>query len=98
MTTATSPTTTLTPLLAPPPPEIPDEAAYQRYRARVRALYGHRDLTPDEYAELAFRDLARIAGDLATRHEHDALARVNYVWRRLSDDWDAYVAAHPAHP
>ena len=93
MATAVADVASLSPFPPPPPPppyEIVDEAAYNRFCARMRLLYGH--LPPDDYASYSFQELARIGEDVYGDGTNGAIARIRYILRRMDEDWKAYVA------
>ena len=72
-----------------PLPEIPDEAAYVRFCEKLRTDYAHLT-SPDYRAQLGFADLAHIGSDVYA--DSAARARINYIYRRMTEDWAAFVA------
>jgi len=76
-----------------PLPEIPDEAAYQRLRERTRTEYGH--LSNDDAVFATSVDLCRFGNEAYAEADIEQVYRINYCFRRLEEDWAAYVAGAP---
>lgn len=76
------------------PPEIPDEDAVTRYYQRVAGRYG--EYNADTRAFQGFCDLAHFINEADARGDADAGGRLRYVWRRMDEDWNAFVQAERA--
>lgn len=94
MTASITLPTILRPRMATPSarfPEIPDVAAYERYLQRARQLFGA-ITDPYDRIESAFRDLYHVANSVYS--DKAAVAAINYIVRRLDEDWTAYCIAN----